>query len=107
MQVGTYVYVQSEAHLWTVGHYDDKGKWHPESDHDSKTKAATRVHFMNGGIPLMLLERFAYCGNEIRDAANVLHNTDPNRSYRLHKLANMMHKIVCHEGKALKFEDAV
>jgi len=44
-----YVYIESEAGLWTVGFYDPIGKWHPESDHDSKVKAAARVHYLSGG----------------------------------------------------------
>lgn len=43
-----YVYIQSEKKLWTVGFYDPKGDWHPESDHDSADKAAERVAWLNG-----------------------------------------------------------
>jgi hypothetical protein len=46
---GVFVYVQSEPTLWTVGHYDPQGEWHPESDHDETDKAAARVHWLNGG----------------------------------------------------------
>ncbi len=45
-----YVYIDSEIHrLWTVGFYSPDGKWHPESDHESKESAAKRVHYLNGG----------------------------------------------------------
>ena len=44
-----YVYIQSEPNLWTVGHYDGKGKFYPESDHDTPKEAAERVHWLNGG----------------------------------------------------------
>lgn len=44
-----YVYVQSEPGLYTVGHYAPDGQWVPESDHDSKDKAAVRAHWLNGG----------------------------------------------------------
>lgn len=44
-----WVYVQSEANLWTVGHYAPDGKWHGDSDHTSPEKAAERVHYLNGG----------------------------------------------------------
>lgn len=44
-----YVYIESEHNLWTVGFYDPQGKWHPDSDHDSREEAAKRVHYLNGG----------------------------------------------------------
>lgn len=47
-----YVYVQSEPGLWTVGFYQPDGRWEPESDHESKDKAAERVHYLNGSPPL-------------------------------------------------------
>lgn len=43
-----WVYIQSEAHLWTVGFYDPSGKWHSDSDHDSQQSAAKRTHYLNG-----------------------------------------------------------
>jgi hypothetical protein len=44
-----YIYIKSEQYLWTVGFYNPKGEWIPESDHDSKESAAKRVHYLNGG----------------------------------------------------------
>jgi hypothetical protein len=44
-----YVYIRSEPQLYTVGFYDPTGKWHPESDHESREDAAKRVHWLNGG----------------------------------------------------------
>lgn len=44
-----YVYVRSEPSLWTVGHYDPTGKWHPDSDHGRAEEAAERVAWLNGG----------------------------------------------------------
>lgn len=44
-----YVYIPSEACLWTVGFYDPAGKWQPESDHASAHEAAARVAYLNGG----------------------------------------------------------
>lgn len=44
-----YVYMQSEPGLWTVGFFDPSGKWHAESDHNSESEAAERVHYLNGG----------------------------------------------------------
>lgn len=45
----TWVYIKSEPSLWTVGFYDPKGQWQPESDHGSTEEAAKRVHYLNGG----------------------------------------------------------
>jgi len=44
-----YVYLNSEPGLYTVGHYDPKGNWIAESDHNSSGDAAMRVHYLNGG----------------------------------------------------------
>ncbi len=48
-----YVYIESEHNLegslYTVGFYSPDGKWHPESDYESKEKASERVHYLNGG----------------------------------------------------------
>jgi hypothetical protein len=43
-----YVYIKSEPHLFTVGFYDPKGKWHPDSDHTDREEAAKRVAYLNG-----------------------------------------------------------
>ena len=45
-----YVYINSEPCLWTVGFYDPNGKWHAESDHETKEEAANRVAFLNGHL---------------------------------------------------------
>jgi hypothetical protein len=45
-----YCYIKSEPRLYTVGFYDPKGTWYPESDHDSPDEAAKRVAFLNGHI---------------------------------------------------------
>ena len=47
----TWVYIQSEPGLWTVGFYDPNGKWHADSDHSTPAAAAERVHYLNGGGP--------------------------------------------------------
>jgi len=49
-----YVYMLSESdgqghRLYTVGYYDPRGNWIPESDHEDKEAAARRVSFLNGG----------------------------------------------------------
>lgn len=45
-----YVYIYSQMdNLFTVGFYDPSGKWHSESDHDTRESAAQRVNYLNGG----------------------------------------------------------
>jgi hypothetical protein len=44
-----YIYIQSEPYLWTVGFYDPRGTFQPESDWGSREDAAKRVHYLNGG----------------------------------------------------------
>jgi hypothetical protein len=44
----TWVYIQTEARLWTVGFYDPTGEWHTDSDHDNREEAAKRVAWLNG-----------------------------------------------------------
>ena len=46
-----YVYKKSGRLLYTVGYYDPKGEWQPESDHEAAEDAAKRVNFLNGGAP--------------------------------------------------------
>ena len=48
-----YVYIRSEPNLWTVGFYDPKGTWHPDSDHILKGEAAERTAWLNGSRPTM------------------------------------------------------
>ena len=43
-----WVYIQSEPRLWTVGFYDPKGEWHPDSDWDRREDARERVAHLNG-----------------------------------------------------------
>jgi hypothetical protein len=50
----SYVYINSEPGLWTVGFYDPSDNWQPESDHESREQAAKRVAWLNGssrGLP--------------------------------------------------------
>lgn len=44
-----WVYIRSEPNLYTVGFYDPDGKWHPDSDYNSREEAAKRCHYLNGG----------------------------------------------------------
>ena len=45
----TWVYVNSEPGLYTVGFYDPEEKWHTDSDHATKQEAAARCNYLNGG----------------------------------------------------------
>ena len=44
-----WVYIQSEPGLYTVGFYSPDGEWHTDSDHNTKSAAAARIHYLNGG----------------------------------------------------------
>lgn len=44
----SWVYVQSEPGLWTVGFYAPNGKWHSDSDHVERNEAASRCAWLNG-----------------------------------------------------------
>lgn len=47
--MSSYIYIQTEPKLWTVGFYDEDGDFQPESDYSSPREAAHRVHYLNGG----------------------------------------------------------
>lgn len=44
-----WIYIQTEANLWTVGFYDPEGKFHGDSDHSSREEAGNRCNYLNGG----------------------------------------------------------
>lgn len=46
-----YVYIPCSDYdiAFVVGFYDPTGKWHGESDHQTKESAAERVRWLNGG----------------------------------------------------------
>jgi hypothetical protein len=47
-----YVYIKSEPSVFTVGHYDPKGKFIPQSDHASEAEAKHEVRSMNSTFKL-------------------------------------------------------
>lgn len=49
LEARMYVYIMSEPGLLTVGFYDPNGKWHADSDHNTREEAAARVAYLNGG----------------------------------------------------------
>jgi len=64
----SYVYIRSEARLWTTGFYRPDGTWEPESDCDSKEEAAQRVAWLNGGGHADRLEsRLGVLENRLHD----------------------------------------
>lgn len=44
-----YVYLSFEPRVWTVGFFKPDGTFEPESDYDTASDAAKRVHWLNGG----------------------------------------------------------
>jgi hypothetical protein len=44
----SWVYIQSEPSLWTVGFYSPDGEWHTDSDHRTREEAAKRTAWLNG-----------------------------------------------------------
>lgn len=45
----SFVYIQTEPRLWTVGCYDGGGQFQPESDHGTPGEAARHAAWLNGG----------------------------------------------------------
>lgn len=45
----SWVYIQSEPGLFTVGFYTPDGSFMTDSDHFNREDAAARVHYLNGG----------------------------------------------------------
>lgn len=46
-----WVYMRTEPGCYTVGFHAPDGEWHTDSDHGSKSEAAERVRWLNGGEP--------------------------------------------------------
>lgn len=44
-----YVYMRTEAGVWTVGFFKPNGDWVAEGDYSCRGAAAERVHYLNGG----------------------------------------------------------
>ena len=42
--------LETERGLFTVGHYDPTGKWHPHSDHSNIEEAENKAAFLNGNM---------------------------------------------------------
>jgi len=55
--MGIWVYIKPGPQLYTVGFYAPDGEFHADSDWATKDEAATRVHYLNGGIDTDKLER--------------------------------------------------
>jgi len=47
----SYVYLQSEPGLWTVGFYGPDDRWVAESDYEDRNLAAMRCSVLNGATP--------------------------------------------------------
>jgi len=46
-----WVYRHTERSTWAVGYYTPSGEWVNDSDHQTQSEAADRVHYLNGGKP--------------------------------------------------------
>jgi hypothetical protein len=57
-QTMTWIFKRTEAELWTVGHYTPDGTFEAESDHGDREAAAARVHWLNGGVNDLRLDRY-------------------------------------------------
>lgn len=44
----SFIYIKTEPRLWTTGHYDPDGKFHPDDDFGSPEEAADRCAMLNG-----------------------------------------------------------
>ena len=84
-----YVYLNSESGLWTVGFYDPKGDWHPESDHGSQEKAAYRAAYLNGSYEIK--------ENELQIKAMIIMNdvAKINANTKLHFLVIVYIGVCC------------
>ena len=49
--MASWVYIETEPGCYTVGHYSPDGRYHTDSDHSDKRKAADRVAYLNGHNP--------------------------------------------------------
>lgn len=50
-----FTYLQTEPNLYTVGFYDNKNKWQPDTDHPTREEAADRVAYLNGDVTKKIL----------------------------------------------------
>ena len=72
----TYLYIQSERNLWTVGFYDADGKWYAEKDYDSPQKAAERVAYLNGTVKVMQ----RCCAEPVTEILDAIRDSLANRN---------------------------
>ncbi|MGL4177515.1 MAG: hypothetical protein ACRCSN_15725 [Dermatophilaceae bacterium] len=48
MNPATWMYLDTDPGVWTVGFYTPTGQWITDSDHDTPDAAADRCHYLNG-----------------------------------------------------------
>jgi len=74
----SWVYIQTEKNLYTVGFFDPEAKWHSDSDHDTQLKAAMRVSYLNGNeqsqldVLGMMIQELTNRVSELEDYVNEL-----------------------------------
>lgn len=44
-----YIFQKTQPGIWSVGNYDENGKWAAESDFTTAAEASQHAHFLNGG----------------------------------------------------------
>ncbi len=75
----SYVYIQTERNLWTVGFYDPDGEWHAYSDYGLPSDAAERVEVLNGdGISRASYKLHESRGNKLTEVKGALLGWKPN-----------------------------
>jgi hypothetical protein len=52
----SFIYIKTEPQLWTTGHYDPDGRFHPDDDFGSPDEAADRCAYLNGDASVDLDE---------------------------------------------------
>lgn len=101
--MASFVYIQSESQLWTVGHYDGAGKFQPESDHSTPQLAGARVAELNGGNGTADLER-APAGGTLKDLISDLFTTAEGSEGTLESMQGTLEGLT---GPAGRIADAL
>lgn len=93
-----FVYLQTEPNLFTVGFYDNKKKWQPETDYPTREEAADRAAYLNGDVTKKSLPNLvkAYAAAD---------NSDGTATYR-NIVTDLLHHAIKNK-KDLSPEEAI